>query len=72
MVNTAPLDAAPAPAAGLVVPATGVPYVVPVGTTSFVAIFPVLGILIKALSASFTKVFTGTVNTIISVGQSLV
>ena len=72
IVNTAPLDAAPLPLAGLVVSAIGVPYVVPIGTTSLVAILPVLGIFKYAVAASFTKVFTGTVNTMVVVGQLLV
>ena len=45
---------------------------VPAGTTSFVEILPNLGIFTNALSASFTKVFTGTVNTIVVVGQFIV
>ena len=73
IVNTAPLDAAPPlPAAGFVGSAIGVLYVVPAGTTSLVATLPVLGILTYALAASFTKVFTGTVNTIVVVGQLVV
>ena len=72
MVKTAPLEAPPLPAAGLVGSATGVPYVVPTGTTSLFEILPFLGILIYTVAASFTKVLTGTVNTIVSVGQLLV
>ena len=45
MVRTAPVDAAPEPAAGLVGSATGVPYVVPAGTRSLEAIFPVFAML---------------------------
>ena len=45
---------------------------VPAGTTSFVEILPDFGILTYALAASFTKVFTGTVNTIVVVGQLVV
>ena len=72
IVNTAPLEAAPLPAAGLVGSATGVPYVVPTGTTSLFEILPFLGIFTYALSASSTKVFTGTVITKVSIGQLLV
>ena len=45
---------------------------VPAGTTSLFEILPFFGILIYAVAASFTKVFTGTIITNVSVGQLLV
>ena len=60
IVNTAPLDAPPEPAAGFVGSATGVPYKVPTGTISFVLIEPVVGIFTYAVAASFTKVAGGS------------
>ena len=45
---------------------------VPAGTTSLVEIFPATGIFTYAFSESFTNVFTGIVNTIVVVGQSIV
>ena len=47
----------------------GCPYVVPVGTLSLVAIFPIEGIFTKPFALSFTNELSGTVITNNSVGQ---
>ena len=50
----------------------GCPYVVPAGTTSLALTLPGFAILMYAVAASSTSVFTGTVITKVCVGQFVV